>query len=162
MTHFLLLEVPLVWQVSATLLSKWTFPWALPGSQSPLPNKASEKGQQGAAREALGLEQKITFTSWELRMSCVTLASYFTSLELCFLICKLVWPRWPSSPVAWMPGFWGWYSQLQWTHVLWKTEQSSLQKIAGAETYCSTHAQRLCAVPRSISSGQVSKFLVHY
>lgn len=47
--------------MSATLLSKLTSPWALPGSQSLLPNKASEKGQPGAVEEALGLEPEDDF-----------------------------------------------------------------------------------------------------
>ena len=44
--------------MSATLLSKLTFSWALPGSQSLLPNKANEKGQHGAVEEGLGLESE--------------------------------------------------------------------------------------------------------
>lgn len=42
--------------MSATLLSKLTFPWALPGFQSLLPNKANEKGQHRSVEEDLGLE----------------------------------------------------------------------------------------------------------
>lgn len=42
--------------MSATPLSKLTFPWALPGSQFLLPNQTNEKGQYETVEEALGLE----------------------------------------------------------------------------------------------------------
>lgn len=54
--------------------STWMTP-SLFGQTKPVKRAA------GAGKEALGLGQKIAFRSWKLRMSCMTLASYLTSLE---------------------------------------------------------------------------------
>ena len=59
--------------MSATLLSKLTFPWVLPDSQSLLENKANEKGQHGAVEEALGLESDDDIQFGKQRRSYVTL-----------------------------------------------------------------------------------------
>lgn len=100
-------------------------------------------GREGSP--GLGTENCIPFLEAENEL--YDLGQLFNFSGTCFLICKWVWPGWQRSPVAWMPGFWGWHSQPLWTPVFWKTEGQILSAgdCGDRDTRPSTCARFPCA-----------------